>query len=127
MPMTPIGTRVWVRRRPLGRLYPRTISPTGSGRVATWRTPWVAAAEQQAVELARIHAVFLGFEHVQRVGGFDVRSMLVQRVRNGKQQFVFGFGICLCKTLLCACGLIGLAAHRVEHLRTQFIAHKKQE
>ena len=77
--------------------------------------------------LARIHAVFLGFEHVQRVGGFDVRSMLVQRVRNGKQQFVFGFGICLCKTLLCACGLIGLAAHRVEHLRTQFIAHKKQE
>lgn len=53
--------------------------------------------------------------------------MLVQRVRNGKQQFVFGFGICLCKTLLCACGLIGLAAHRVEHLRTQFIAHKKQE
>ena len=83
--------------------------------------------EQQAVKLARIHAVFLGFEHVQRVGGFDVRSMLVQRVRNGKQQFVFGFGICLCKTLLCACGLIGLAAHRVEHLRTQFIAHKKQE
>ena len=52
--------------------------------------------------------------------------MLVQRVRNGKQQFVFGFGICLCKTLLCACGLIGLAAHRVEHLRTQFIAHKNK-
>ena len=82
--------------------------------------------EQQAVELARVHAVFLGFEHVQRVGGFDVRGVLVQRVRNGEQQFILGFGICLCKTLLCACGLIGLAAHRVEHLRTQFIAHNSQ-
>ena len=29
--------------------------------------------------------------------------------------------------LAIGCGLIGLAAHRVEHLRTQFIAHKKQE
>ena len=82
--------------------------------------------EQQAVKLARIHAVFLGFEHVQRVGGFDVRGVPVQRIRNGEQQFVFGFGICLCKTLLRACGLIGLAAHRVEHLRTQFIAHNSQ-
>ena len=77
--------------------------------------------EQQAVELARIHAVFLGFEHVQRVGGFDVRSMLVQRVRNGKQQFVFGFGICLCKMLLCALRPDRPGGHTASNtVRTQF-------
>ena len=39
-----MGTRTWLRRNPLGRLYPRTICPIGSGSVATCRTPCALAA-----------------------------------------------------------------------------------
>ena len=82
--------------------------------------------EKQAIELARVHAVFLGFKHVQRIGGLDIGGMLIQRIRNGQQQLVLGFGVRLGKALLCARGLIGLTAHRVEYLRTQFITHNIQ-
>src|SRR6266498_3626496 len=39
MPTTPSGTRTCRSSKPLARIEPRTTSPTGSGRPATWRSP----------------------------------------------------------------------------------------
>src|ERR1700757_540636 len=39
MPITPSGTRCWRSSSPLGSVYPRSTSPTGSGNPATWRRP----------------------------------------------------------------------------------------
>ena len=45
MPTTPNGTRTWRSSRPLGRVEPRTTSPTGSGSAATSRRPAAIARD----------------------------------------------------------------------------------
>ena len=42
---TPRGTRTRSTRRPFGRTRPSTTSPTGSARVATWRSPSAMAVD----------------------------------------------------------------------------------
>src|SRR6185369_9127900 len=52
-PTTPRGTRTLRIRKPLGRLHSAMVSPTGSGRLATSRTPDTMAAMRSGVRSSR--------------------------------------------------------------------------
>ena len=53
MPMTPMGTRTFFIRRPLGRVHSRMTSPTGSGSSATWRRPRAMSATRFSLSMRR--------------------------------------------------------------------------
>ena len=53
IPTTPNGTRSWRSSSPLGRVEPRTTSPTGSGSAAVCRSPSAMPAIRSAVRVSR--------------------------------------------------------------------------
>src|SRR6185436_8454895 len=52
-PITPSGTRTREISTPLGRRHTSTVSPTGSGRAATWRTPAAISSMRESVRVSR--------------------------------------------------------------------------
>src|SRR5258705_6057078 len=52
-PITPSGTRTREISTPLGRRHTSTVSPTGSGRAATWRTPAAMSSMRESVRVSR--------------------------------------------------------------------------
>ena len=53
IPITPIGTRILRRSKPLGGFICSIASPTGSDKSATWRTPTAICAILSLVNCKR--------------------------------------------------------------------------
>ena len=93
MPTTPSGTRTWRSSRPFGRREPRTTSPTGSGRSATWRSAGRDVGDPVRVSVSRSTRPAAVPSASARatsslVGLQDLRCRLVERVGHGQQRRV---------------------------------------